>query len=251
MKNPWKRLSKINPKREDGTRQINSKVLSELVMAKLPTAEMSVVLTIISKTWGFNKKTDAISTSQFVIATGFPERTIKRVRQKLLKRRIIFFSESKRVFRGSPLNEYMFNKHYDTWKSQDRKKGVTSDMGDIQGKKRVSPEPPTIETIQKKEIYSRVINYLNNKTGKNYKADTAKTKSLIDARLKEDFKAKDFKKVIDVKTKEWLTDSKNNKFLRPETLFGNKFEGYLNDHGGSDNKQKIPVFTVDEEDRST
>ena len=27
---------------------------------------------------------------------------------------------------------------------------------------------------------------------------------------------------------EWINDKTMNKFLRPETLFGTKFEGYLN-----------------------
>jgi phage replication O-like protein O len=155
MKNPWKRLSKINPQREDGTRQINNQVLDALIRAKLPTAEMGVVLTVISKTWGFRKNSDTISTSQFVAATGFPARTIKRVRQELSKKRIICFRESKRVIRGTPLNEYMFNKHYDTWKTQDTKKGVIDSTGVIHGKKRVSPATPTKETITKeREIYT-------------------------------------------------------------------------------------------------
>jgi uncharacterized phage protein (TIGR02220 family) len=51
---------------------------------------------------------------------------------------------------------------------------------------------------------------------------------LIIARYNEDFTLDDFKKVIDVKSAEWKNDKKQNKFLRPETLFGTKFEGYLN-----------------------
>ena len=38
----------------------------------------------------------------------------------------------------------------------------------------------------------------------------------------------EFKIVIDKKTKQWLNDEKMCKFLRPETLFGTKFESYLN-----------------------
>ena len=50
---------------------------------------------------------------------------------------------------------------------------------------------------------------------------------MIEARFNEGFSVEDFKKVIDVKTQEWK-DSNMEKYLRPETLFGNKFEGYLN-----------------------
>ncbi|MGS0657081.1 phage replisome organizer N-terminal domain-containing protein [Staphylococcus arlettae] len=75
--------------------------------------------------------------------------------------------------------------------------------------------------------YQQVIEYLNNKTGKHYKHTTNKTQTVIKARCNEGFTEDDFKKVIDNKVAEWKgTDME--KFLRPETLFGNKFEGYLN-----------------------
>lgn len=77
-------------------------------------------------------------------------------------------------------------------------------------------------------IHSLVINRLNKTANKNYKSSTPKTKKLIQARLNEKFILEDFYKVIDHKSQEWLgTDME--KFLRPETLFGNKFEGYLNE----------------------
>ena len=85
-------------------------------------------------------------------------------------------------------------------------------------------------------IYSSVIDYLNEKTertGKDrYSPTSTKTKTLIKARLKEKYELEDFKIVIDKKCKEWLgTDME--KYLRPETLFGNKFESYLKQKTGS------------------
>ena len=70
--------------------------------------------------------------------------------------------------------------------------------------------------------------YLNEMTGSHYKPGTRKTQDLIKARMNEGFTVDDFKTVIYKKTKEWKNDPKMVKFLRPETLFGNKFEGYLN-----------------------
>lgn len=80
-----------------------------------------------------------------------------------------------------------------------------------------------------KHIYSEVINYLNDKTSKNFKSTTKKTKDLIKARINEGFTIEEFKKVIDIKCAKWLSDKEMNVYLRPETLFGNKFEGYLNE----------------------
>ncbi|GFZ33293.1 hypothetical protein CSC2_38190 [Clostridium zeae] len=51
----------------------------------------------------------------------------------------------------------------------------------------------------------------------------------IKARLKEGFTLEDFYKVIDNKLLDWKSTDME-KFLRPETLFGNKFEGYLNEN---------------------
>lgn len=79
-------------------------------------------------------------------------------------------------------------------------------------------------------IYSSIIQYLNQKAGTSFKASSKATQRLIDARLNEEFSVDDFKKVIDNK----VTDANNPKdlfdakYLRPQTLFGTKFEGYLN-----------------------
>ena len=76
-------------------------------------------------------------------------------------------------------------------------------------------------------IYKYIVDYLNQKAGTSYKASTKKTKSCIHARLEEGFTQDDFITVIDKKCSEWL-GTEWEKFLRPETLFGTKFESYLN-----------------------
>lgn len=74
-----------------------------------------------------------------------------------------------------------------------------------------------------------IVEYLNHKTGKNFKYNTQKTQSCIKARLKEGFSVDDFKTVINLKTEQWGKDPKMSAYLRPETLFGTKFDGYLNE----------------------
>ena len=77
--------------------------------------------------------------------------------------------------------------------------------------------------------YKEIVDYLNSKTGKNYRPTTAKTKDLIKARCNEGFTLDDFKRVIDNKVIDWSNNDRMSKYLRPETLFSNKFEGYLNE----------------------
>jgi len=83
-------------------------------------------------------------------------------------------------------------------------------------------------TTKQINIYSRVIDYLNRKTNSSYKSTTKKTQSLIKARSNEGFTPEDFKKVIDYCCSQWMTDEKMVMYLRPDTLFSSKFEGYLN-----------------------
>lgn len=75
--------------------------------------------------------------------------------------------------------------------------------------------------------YISIVEYLNEKAGTRYKASSAKTKTAIRARFEEGFTEADFRCVIDKKCAEWI-GTEWERFLRPETLFGTKFEGYLN-----------------------
>lgn len=81
---------------------------------------------------------------------------------------------------------------------------------------------------KKAESRKKIIGYLNEQLGTNYKPSSAKAIRHIDARLNEGYKLDDFKRVIDTKISDWANDSNMVKYLRPETLFGTKFESYLN-----------------------
>lgn len=89
-----------------------------------------------------------------------------------------------------------------------------------------------------------IVNYLNEKTGKHFRHNTDKTKKLIKARIREGFTVYDFKRVIDIKTKQWGKDKKMKIYLRPETLFGSKFEAYLNEEP----KREVYEVKIDHED---
>lgn len=78
-------------------------------------------------------------------------------------------------------------------------------------------------------IYSLVIEKLNSLANKSYKSSSKKTQQLIKARANEGFTLEDFYKVIENKVCTWKDDSKMDQYLRPSTLFGTKFESYLNE----------------------
>lgn len=92
--------------------------------------------------------------------------------------------------------------------------------------KEVKPKEPKEDSVYKTSI-ENIINYLNAKLGTRYRQSSA-TNKLIISKLKAGFSESDFYTVIDKKYNDWFNDSEFSKYLRPSTLFGNKFENYLN-----------------------
>lgn len=89
-------------------------------------------------------------------------------------------------------------------------------------------EPQNPAQPKEPDPIEEAISHLNQRAGTHYKATTANTRKLVKARLKEGFTVDDFKTVIDKKCADWLNNRDMAQYLRPETLFGNKFESYLN-----------------------
>lgn len=78
------------------------------------------------------------------------------------------------------------------------------------------------------DICKYIVEHLNKKTGAKYQPTTKETQKLIRARMDDGFTVEDFVAVIDKKSAQWKGDAKMQEYLRPATLFGTKFEGYLN-----------------------
>lgn len=97
------------------------------------------------------------------------------------------------------------------------------------GSEKIAPNNIDNNLFNNKEDIKDIVEYMNMRLGTNYKPTTKATVDGIKARLNEGFTVDDFKTVIDKKCVEWMgTDMQ--KYLRPQTLFGNKFETYLNQH---------------------
>jgi phage replication O-like protein O len=110
-----------------------------------------------------------------------------------------------------------------------------------------------IEDKKQKGQIEEIIIYLNNNADKNFRVNNKKE---IKARLNDGFTTDDCKKVIDIKTSQWK-NTEYDKYLRPKTLFGNKFEDYLNEkiikggeHGKSTKRFENERDYTDEEQRS-
>lgn len=98
-------------------------------------------------------------------------------------------------------------------------------------------EPQAPAQPEEPDPTEEVIDHLNQRAGTHYKATTANTRKLVKARLKEGFTVDEIKLVIDKKCADWGNNPAMVEYLRPETLFGNKFEGYLNSQAVSRNNR--------------
>jgi uncharacterized phage protein (TIGR02220 family) len=95
--------------------------------------------------------------------------------------------------------------------------------------KEKKPKQPQVKPKTNDDLILEIVNFLNECTGKSYKANSKLAIININARLKEGYTKDDFIKVISVKSTKWL-GTKWEDYLTPNTLFGNKFESYLNEN---------------------
>ncbi len=104
-----------------------------------------------------------------------------------------------------------------------------------QSDKQETNKPTNKKSDFNKEVCKRIIDYMNSRCGTRYTGKNKETIKCIHARLEEKFTEEDFYTVIDKKCNEWI-GSEMEKYLRPQTLFGTKFESYLNQNIVKDEK---------------
>lgn len=237
-----------NPQLENGYMRVANEILDALGKVNLNRAEQKVVWCVLRYTYGFNRKSHGLSASFIAHWGNCSVPAVKRALKVLREANVIIVLNTGE--RGMT-SELAFNKNYDAWnvtgiKNDTSIKNDTIIKSDTTPVSEVIPQPVS-EVIPKKEqrektnlknkhigendlktcLIKEVVDFLNSETGKNFRWQTQATQRFINARLTEGFVLKDFRRVIEHKTSEWKgTDME--KYLRPETLFGTKFEGYLN-----------------------
>ena len=105
----------------------------------------------------------------------------------------------------------------------------------------VADEKSVEKDAPKSQLYKNIIDYLNEKTGKKFRIGKDVTK-LIDARVNTGASEQDFFTVIDNMCSKWLNDPKMSDYLRPITLFGNKFDSYLNATPVQKKEDVLPTY---------
>lgn len=154
--------------------------------------------------------------------SSFISRMQKLVEFKILKYRF--------VKEGGSFSLYSFGENYSNLITE---KGTCSNIHGVDNQTDMGVDSQTYtkdnniidNNIKDNIIY--IVDYLNKSAGTHYRTSNDKTERLINARFKEKYTVADFVTVIDKKCKEWL-NTDMEQYLRPETLFGTKFENYLN-----------------------
>ena len=153
-------INVANPQIEDGHVDIANEIVEALARIRLSGREMQCLWVILRKTYGWHKKEDLISLSQFSLMTGLPRKTVCKVLRELSLKKVIAVTHNG----DSPINLYRFNKDFDSWKPLP-KKGIVSP-------KKVPPVTllgtevspfwgHTKENIQKKLLQKKILRSAN------------------------------------------------------------------------------------------
>ena len=225
-----------SPQKENGYTSIAHEIIEALAKIKIPGQARQVLDVIFRKTYGWNKCTNEISLKQFVECTGLSKVRICRGIQNLLSMNIITKNGNAMSHFTKNGNDYDvtygIQKDYDKWvtlpKMVTLPKKITSTLPKMVN---LPIKTNNIKLTNTKTIplFKEIVSYLNEKSGKSFRANTNETKRIITARWNDGYGLEDFKKVIDIKCGKWLTSPEYIDYLRPQTLFGTKFESYLNE----------------------
>lgn len=233
---------------ENGYTAIANETLDRIAKVKLSPMQYRLIFVIWRYTYGFKRKEHSLSLSFLAKAISCDKRQIQRELRDLENRKIIIQKITNGVDRV-----ISFQKNYELWIGETTIGEVTigevTNDGETTNATIGEVTNPTIGEVTNQEIntlnktlnkiyrlvrkpkvkipYKEIVDYLNQKAKTSYKHTSKATQDLINARFNENFTLSDFKTVIDKKVDEW-TGTEWEKFIRPATLFSNKFEGYKN-----------------------
>ena len=108
------------PQLEDGYIRIANEIWDALISHRIAGVERQCLDFILRKTYGFNKKEDYISNSQFCKATGLKKVAVCKAITQLIAKNIVTKNGNTRI------PSYCFNKNYKSWKLLPKKVTVTN-----------------------------------------------------------------------------------------------------------------------------
>ena len=191
----------------------------------------------------FNEKIP-YDNKMLAIVTNTDPDVVKSAMDILINLELIKVSDNKTIFMAE-VNNMIGSETYWAEKKRDKRNKQALELDNVQQESNECPPCPSkslefrVKSLEiKKEntfkdICQRVIENLNWQTGRKFKTVESNTKHVI-ARLNEGYSEEECIRVVHNKVIDWFDNPDMKDFLRPSTLFGTKFDGYLqgNDQSG-------------------
>lgn len=257
-----------NPQPSDAHLRMAHAISEELMMRDFTKRHRSILDLILRLSWGCNKHEAVIPRLKHFEICGIPNTKIKGELEHLVNALVIFWdTNTNRFWFNKDYDQWKVSivRGYDKKvlgvlihinltshqngnnvpekgtmlpkeeESSHQEKGTKFPKQELE--EPIKPLVPTPEGLFKESLikkvikdipYVEIIDHLNLKAKTKYKASSKGTRTLIHARWMEEFTLEDFQIVIDKKVASW-TNTDQEMYLRPITLFGPKFEGYLNE----------------------
>ena len=178
-----------NPQKEEGFLPVANEIAEALMKINLSAYESRVLWFLFRKTYGWGKKTDWISLSQFSECIGLDRRLIHRAIKGLSSKKMIVIEKDDGI-----RIRYGFQKDYEKWKVSSKKMTVIKRDDEVSSKKMTrlsSKEIPTIDTITKDTITKEI------STPKKLFLECIRLTDEQEGKLKERFNG-DFDKAIEL-----------------------------------------------------
>jgi len=208
---------------------IMNELAEKLMTFRLSGNESQIFWMLLRKCYGFQKSCCELRWKEIKENTQLNDGSISKAIAKLKEKNIIHtFQKASKTH-----VTYKINSKLSSWKTLSKKQVFPKSKQTL-SKKQVLPIKDNIKekdiVLQKEKIpFAEIISVLNIQSGKNFRDSTKETRRAIRARWNEGFRLEDFRRVIVTKCKKWKSDEKMVDYLRPQTLFGTKFEAYLNE----------------------
>jgi phage replication O-like protein O len=139
-----------SPQVEDGHTKIANELLDAIIRFDFTKRELNIVLFVIRKTYGYNKKSDWIALSQFADGTGLDKAHVSRSVSELVEKNVLLKRQPDGVYVVG------LNKHYGTWKELPKQQ-----KGCQNSKAGVAKRATTKDKLTKDNIYSDVAKSAN------------------------------------------------------------------------------------------
>lgn len=225
-----------SPQVENGYLKIANELFEALIRIRIPGEARQMLDLIIRKTYGHNKKTDRISTTQIMEATTLNRRSVYKARRKLKEMNLITVSEKGE----SCIVTYAINKHYKTWRLPPKKE--RRERGYLQKRSLVSPKKetnclPESDTQKTKDTITKEKNPAHSAATFEQPVDNSRQVDLQDITIAgqtESVKHKIYNQVLALfQERGWKTD--------PEYL-KNVFRNIVQEMDGYNPKEFFPYF---------